>query len=149
MTDISFYHLQRQPLTQALPKLLERVLSSGMQAVILCGSTERVAALDAILWTYDPDSFLPHGTLATGFADKQPVYLTTEEENPNDASVLVLVDGGAPAFVKDFTRCLDMFDGNDAQAVEDARIRWKHYKEGGHSLKYWQQTSQGGWENKA
>lgn len=149
MTDISFYHLQRQPLTEALPKLLERVLASGLRAVILCGSTERVEALDAALWTYDADSFLPHGTPVTGHAERQPLYLTDKQENPNHASVLVIVDGGQPDFVGLFDRCLDMFDGNDPEAVEDARERWRAHKSAGHTLTYWQQTERGGWEKKA
>lgn len=149
MTEISFYHLQRQPLTEALPKLLERVLASGLRAVILCGSTERVEALDAALWTYRPDSFLPHGTPVTGHAERQPLYLTTAEENPNQASVLVIVDGGRPGFAGLFDRCLDMFDGNDPEALEDARARWREQKSAGHALTYWQQTERGGWEKKA
>ena len=53
MTEVSFYHLQRMPLDQALPKLLERVLERGMTAVVLAGSTERVDHLNDVLWTYD------------------------------------------------------------------------------------------------
>src|SRR5690606_35835188 len=86
MTEISFYHLTRQPLNKALPRLLEKVLAAGHRAVVLAGSDERVEDLDAALWTYDPDSFLPHGTRILGHAERQPIYLTTEEENPNDAT---------------------------------------------------------------
>lgn len=148
MTEISFYHLERQPLTEALPKLLARVLASTLRAVVLCASQTRVAALDALLWTYDPASFLPHGTAASGQAGQQPVYLTTTEENPNMATVLVVVDGATPAFVGQFDRVLDMFDGNDAEALEAARERWRHYKEAGFALTYWQQSPGGGWEKK-
>lgn len=148
MTEISFYHLQRAPLAEALPRLLARVLASNLRAVVLCGSPERVQALDAALWTYDPASFLPHGTAAGGFAARQPIYLTTTEENPNGATVLAVVDGAEPAYVGQFDRCLDMFDGNDPEALEAARERWRHYKEAGFALTYWQQTPSGGWEKK-
>ena len=50
MAEIAFYHLTRTPLDQALPKLLGRVLAGGGRALVLCGSEERVAALDAALW---------------------------------------------------------------------------------------------------
>lgn len=146
MTEVSFYQLQRQPLTQALPKLLERVGAAGLRAVVVAGSEERVQTLDAALWTYDPDSFLAHGTARTGFSEEQPVYLTTEEENPGGATVLVTVDGVAPAFMNTFDRCLDMFDGNDDASVAAARERWKAYKAAGHEVTYWQQSPQGRWE---
>lgn len=117
--------------------------------MVLAGSDERVDALNEALWVYDPDSFLPHGTAKTGFADQQPIYLTTDEENPNKAAILVTVDGMEPQFLDMFTRCLDMFDGASEQAVVDARERWKRYKVAGHTLTYWQQTGSGGWEKKA
>lgn len=148
MTEVSFYHLQRQPLTTALPKLLERVSAASLRAVVMAGSRERVEALDSALWTYDPDSFLAHGTARTGFAEDQPVYLTMDEENPNGATVLVTVDGVSPGFVGDFDRCLDMFDGNDDASVAAARERWKAYKAAGHAVTYWQQSPEGRWEKK-
>ena len=64
MTEILFYHLQRQPLERVLPPLLEKSLERGWRVVVQAASDERVEALDAHLWTYRDDSFLPHGTRA-------------------------------------------------------------------------------------
>lgn len=148
MTAISFYHLQRTSLDRALPRLLEKVLESGHRAVVVAGSEEQVEALGVALWTYEQRSFLPHGSAADGHADRQPVYLTVDDENPNGSDVLVLVDGAASANLDGFDRVLDMFDGHDAAAVEAARARWRDLKEAGHELTYWQQTERGGWERK-
>ncbi len=90
MTEIGFYHLQRSALEQVLPRLLGKALERGMRVVVLAGSDERVKALDGALWTFDQGSFLPHGTAAGDFAAEQPVYLTTDEENPNGATLLAL-----------------------------------------------------------
>lgn len=149
MTEVSFYHLQRAPLERALPRLLERVLQSGLRAVILAGTSERVEQIDTLLWTYDPGSFLAHGTATEGFAADQPVYLTTDEENPNGASVLVLLDGVDAHYMSDFDRCLDMFDGKDAEAVDAARARWRAAQEAGNTVKYWKQDDAGRWEQAA
>ena len=54
----------------------------------MAGSTERVAALNAQLWSYGHDSFLPHGSAEDGHGALQPIWLTHEDENPNRASVL-------------------------------------------------------------
>ena len=148
MTDIGFYHLQKWPLERALPKLLEKILDAGKRAVVVAGSEERVEALNALLWTYDPNSFLPHGSARDGNALEQQVWLTAEGENPNGADFLVLTDGAASDHVANFERCFELFDGNDDAAVAGARRRWTAYNEAGHTVTYHQQTDRGGWEKK-
>lgn len=147
-TEIGFYHLQKWPLDRALPRLLTQIQERGMRAVVLAGSEERVEALNSLLWTFSTDSFLPHGSGRDGNAHRQPIYLTTVEENPNEATVLVLTDGMDSSRIGEFERCFDMFDGNDPEAVTAARARWKARKEAGYTLTYWQQTDGGKWEKK-
>lgn len=149
MAELLFYHLTRRRLEQVLPELLEKTLQRGWRAVVKGGSEERIQQLNGDLWTYGRGSFLPHGLKADGFADKQPVYLTTEDERPNEADVLFLVDGADAENVSAYTRVCDLFDGNDEVAVESARQRWKRAKDAGHMLTYWQQSETGGWVKKA
>lgn len=145
MTEVGFYHLTTTSLERALPRLLEKALGRGLRAVVLAESAERVAQLDAALWTFDDASFLPHGTAADGNADRQPVYLTHQDENPNGAALLVLVDGLSVADLGRYERCLDLFDGANEAAVAAARHRWQACKAAGHTLTYWQQSESGGW----
>ena len=149
MPEVGFYHLQRVALDRALPKLLEKALSQGRRAVVLAGSRERIEDLNGKLWTYEENSWLPHGMTGETHAEAQPVWLTTEEENPNGADVLVTLDGAAPAYADSFARIVDMFDGRDEAAVGAARERWKRYKALGYPVTYWQQTDSGGWAKKA
>ncbi len=149
MSRIGFYHLQRWPLDKALPALLDKVQAAGLRALVMAGSPERIAHLDAMLWTHDPDSWLPHGTGRDGDAELQPIWLTDRDENPNGATVLVMIDGAAPADLAPFERCLDLFDGNDPKAVAAARQRWKAWKDTGHELVYYQQNDAGGWVEKS
>ena len=149
MVEIAFYQLRRTPLEKALPKLLEKVLESGRRAVVLAGSEERAEALNAALWTYDQGSFLPHGTARDGRPERQPIFLSTDDSNPNDARIAVMVDGLAPVDPGRFERCLDMFDGTDPAALEAARGRWRAHKERGDSVTYWEQNQDGAWEQRA
>lgn len=149
MTEIGFYHLTRATLEQALPNLLERVLAAGQRAVLRVGGPERLEALDRHLWTYRNDAFLAHGTKADGFAAEQPIWLTAGDDNPNGAKVLLLADGAPPEPMTGFDRVLDLFDGNDPDAVTSARERWKAAKAAGHKLVYWQQDEQGRWKKAA
>jgi DNA polymerase-3 subunit chi len=148
MAEIGFYHLLSTPLERALPRLLERAVGQGHRIVICAGSPERVEHLNALLWTYDEAGFLPHGSARDGNAAAQPIWLTHQPENPNHASMLVLIDGVDHGDLDGFARCADMFDGNDPNAVETARGRWRSATAAGHTLTYWQQTEKG-WEKKA
>jgi DNA polymerase-3 subunit chi len=145
MAEIGFYHLTRTALEVALPKLLGRVLEAGGRAVVKAASEERVAALDTALWLCSDPDWLPHGTRATGEADLQPIWLTTEDEAPNGARFLFLVEGATSARLADFERVFDLFDGRDEVAVAAARQRWTAAREAGHTLTYWRQTARG-WE---
>jgi len=148
VTSISFYHLLHQPLNNALPKLLEKVYGAGLRAVIKLASNERMGELDEALWTFNKHSFLPHGHMKNKFPDQQPIYLTTGDDNPAKATVLILVDNMTADDLDKYDRCLEIFDGSNQDAVIAARARWKIYKEAGHELIYWQQTEQGGWGQK-
>ena len=144
---VDFYHLQSSPLERALPPLLERVLGAGHRAVVLAASEARIEALASLLWTFRPDSWLPHGTRKDGLPDQHPVWLTEQDENPNGADVVVLTEGMVTARTE-FTRCLDIFDGANEEALGAARGRWKEAKNLGHELHYWQQTETG-WQERA
>lgn len=147
--EVLFYHLERQPLEQVLPQLLEKTLERGWRAVVEVGSPERLDALDQQLWTYREESFLPHGTRKDGNPERQPIYLTTEPETPNGATVRFLVDGAEPGDIAGLTRVVLMFDGRNEPAVEAARRHWKTLKAKGCAVTYWQQAANGRWEKKA
>lgn len=149
MTEVRFYHLQRLPLERALPQLLEKTLERDWRAVVMIGTEQRVGALNNQLWTYKKDGFLPHGTVGEGYPELQPVWLTHEDENPNDATVLFLVDGAESSKLESYDLCCDMFDGRDDEAVARARDRWKICKDAGFKMTYWQQNDGGRWEVKA
>jgi DNA polymerase-3 subunit chi len=147
VSEIGFYHLLSTPLERALPRLLERARAQDYRIVVRAASSERIEHLNALLWTYDEASFLPHGSGRDGNAPDQPIWLTDRNDNPNGATMLVLVDGVEAADLAAFARCLDLFDGNDEAAVAAARERWRRAKSAGHTLTYWQQTA-AGWEKK-
>jgi DNA polymerase-3 subunit chi len=150
MTEMLFYHLQRQPLERVLPQLLERTVERGWRAVVQAASDERIEALDAHLWTYRDDSFLPHGTARDGEAAAQPIVLTTSDGNPNGAKVRFLIDGApVPADAANYDRIVLLFDGEDDDALAGARTRWAEAKTQGFDVTYWQTDEQGRWTKKA
>lgn len=150
MTEILFYHLQGQKLEGVLTPLLEKSLERGWKVVVQGASEERIDALDAHLWTYSDDGFLPHGTWREPDAAAQPVLLALDERNPNEASVRFLIEGAAvPDDAASYARLVLVFDGDDDDAVAAARAQWTDAKAKGFTATYWQPDEQGRWVKKA
>jgi DNA polymerase-3 subunit chi len=154
VSEVLFYHLERRGLDDVLPGLVEKTLERGWRALIRTESADRAGAVDALLWTYDDQSFLPHAQAGDGDASMQPVLITVEAGNPNGAQLLFLV-GGAPApdwdddAARAFTRIVLLFDGRDPAALTSARESWTAAKGAGHAVTYWKETPAGKWEKQA
>lgn len=151
MAEALFYHLTLRSLEVALPELLQRGLQRGWRSVVRCGAEARLEDLNKRLWTYRDDSFLPHGAPGDGHAARQPIYLTTGDETPNQPDLLFLVDG-AEASTAELTRfqrvCL-IFDGRDDAAVAKARGQWRAITEASVPAIYWAEEPGGKWVKKA
>jgi len=148
-TEVIFYHVEHTSLERVLPGLLEKTLERGWRAVVQAGSQERVEALNTALWSYRDGSFLPHGTLSDGAPEKQPIFLTSGSDRPNGANIRFFVDGSDTDDLSAYERAVYLFDGRDEAAVALARSQWTKAKDAGHDVTYWQQSAQGGWEQKA
>ncbi|WP_428537494.1 DNA polymerase III subunit chi [Rhodopila sp.] len=145
MTEIGFYHLTRSTLAQALPQLLTRTLAAGRRAQVLGPSAAALDALSTALWAQP--AWLPHGTVADGDPDLQPIWLSTDAEPPNGARYLFLIEGAETDRIKRYERIFDLFDGNAPDAVAAARKRWQALQDAGLPKTYWQQTETGWQKN--
>lgn len=148
MPEVRFYHLTQSPLEHTLPGLLAKSLERGWRVIVQGGDEARLTFLDAHLWTFKDESFLPHGLEGEGAM--QPIWLTTSEANPNNAGVLMLIDGAraAPERMEQFDLVTLFFDGADQGAVAQAREDWKAVSGAGLSAVYWAQEN-GAWVQKA
>ncbi len=149
MTEVWFFHLDRQPLEHVLPRIVKSSLMRGWHMVIETTHVERIAKLSDMLWASEDVAFLPHGYEGEPTPELQPVWLTASPENPNAAQVRVLLDGAKPADISNLERVIVMFSGNDLEAVESARDEWKIQKAAGNDISYWKQDEQGKWINQA
>lgn len=146
---IDFYHLSKSSLDEALPKLASKAYESGKRIKIKVGSELRVDFLSSLLWTFDEESFLPHGVKKDGFSDMQPIYLSSDDENPNGATLLFAVDGADINLenTQGFERILYIFDANNENELSKARETWRAFATAG-ERHYWQQTPTGTWQEK-
>lgn len=144
MTEVLFYHLETQPLERVIPVLLEKSIERGWKVVVETSSRERAEALDAVLWTWRDDSFLPHGIEGGEFDAEQPVLIAMGPDNPNGANVRFYVDRAVPRSAEGYQRIVYLFSGHDPDAVQEARGVWRALSSG-NELTYWQQDNTGRW----
>ena len=138
--DIAFYHVTRGTPEAVLTRLLERALAADMRVAVRVPDPQDRVALDAYLWTFTPESFLPHAAEPCESAADQPILLTATHTAANDAQMLVALE---PPLPRDgFARAALIFA--DADAVP-ARAEWKALKADGIAATYWKQTASG-WE---
>src|SRR5262249_15635108 len=105
--------------------------------------------LDAHLWTYAEESFLPHATFREATAGEQPVLLTLHDHNPNGATVRFLIDRApVPADAAAYARVVLLFDGEDDDAVAAARQQWKAAAVQGFEVPYWKADEAGRWQRR-
>lgn len=146
MTEVFFYHLERASLEHILPDLLEKSLQRNWRALVRTGSSGMADTINKFLWTYTDESFLPHG--AGGAGEEHPVYISDSESTGGERDILFLVDGAEAGIdeLKGLARCIRIFDGADADAVNAARAFWKTVKDAGLDATYWRQSPEGRWE---
>lgn len=147
MSEVFFYHLTRQPLEHALPKLLGLARQAGWRVAVRGTDAGRLDWLDGKLW--EGDGFLPHGRAGGAFDANQPILLTDGAAG-NAPDCLVAVDGAELSVdeVARVKRAMILFDGNDGDAVAFARSQWKAMTGADVPSKYWSQEN-GPWEMKA
>ena len=142
--EVSFYQLFKTPLEKAIPKLVEKIYQGGYRVLIVCDTQERMEMLNNVLWTFSPGAFIPHGY--EGDPKRQPIWLSTDLKNVNDANLIIITNGVSVAG-NDFEKCLDVFDGNDELSLKKARERYANYKNAGFKMAFWRQSEAGAWES--
>ena len=148
MGSALFYHLTRSGPVQLLPILIGKSLQAGWRVELRGRDRARQVALDERLWL--GEGFLPHG-LAGGVHDaRQPVLLTVEGQAAgNAARCLIALEGAevSGAECMALERACIVFDGNDPEALERARMQWRALKAAGVAAEYWSEAG-GRWERK-
>ncbi|MEM7729123.1 MAG: DNA polymerase III subunit chi [Pseudomonadota bacterium] len=144
-----FYHLEASTLKGVLPDLLSKTLAKGWRALVRFPDGADLSEWDDHLWTYQDQSFLPHGREDQGRADVQPVLLANAADSADGFDAVFLVDGADVADMSSAERVMVLIDGRSETAVARERARWKALKDTDAMMSYWQQGARGRWEKKA
>ncbi|MCE2461302.1 MAG: DNA polymerase III subunit chi [Pseudomonadales bacterium] len=85
--------------------------------------------VDALLWEYPTQHFLPHARL--GVVGGEPVTLGTEDEEPTHDEVLINLGTEIPGFFNRFERVSEIVLATQRAAGRD---KYRRYRDGGYPL---------------
>ncbi|MEY4713009.1 MAG: putative polymerase chi subunit [Pseudomonadota bacterium] len=133
MTGIAFHVNLSDRLAYAC-RLLRKAAAGGSR-VVVTGPLPELRALDAALWTFSSQDFVPHGlsgALSPAVLARTPIVLATSANGAPHRQVLVNLDESVPEGFEGFDRLIELVSGDEA-ALRQARVRWKHYADRGYS----------------
>ena len=144
MTSVNFYESSADSAIRAACKLLDKVYLAGYRAVVRTADNESMHIIDKELWTFAQKSFIPHATCIDPHPELQPVYITTNEENPNQADICVLVGTVSGIFNK-FDKTLVIFDAKDLDTSAKAQDCYNKLNLPSNVVNYYTQNTKGAW----
>lgn len=109
---------------EAVARLAAWHWRQGARVLILAADPQQAAGLDALLWTFDPASFVPHALAGGADQADEPILISQEPANLNHASVLIMTKPPASpqAVPPGFQRVIVLIpleDGPDLRACRD------------------------------
>lgn len=141
---VGFYSLSFQSVEKFLPRLVEKTWKNLYhRALVLTDSQEVSDRLSYSLWTYRQLSFLPHSTCEDPDPQLQPILLTHEKKNLNNATAFFWVGGGTLEDVScAYLFCL--FSPTLPREECNAKTMWHRFH--GHERTLWKEKSLNSWE---
>ncbi|WP_206483410.1 DNA polymerase III subunit chi [Thalassotalea sp. G2M2-11] len=133
-TQVMFYLLDNEVSEQ---KMQLAFLHSCFQAAyyyrqrqkvfIYCQDQTQAHHIDELLWSFEPDSFVPHNLIGEG--PKQGAAVEISWQPPtNRRAVLINLTSTVPNFAHQFSQIID-FVPSDEQLKQSARERYKAYRQ--------------------
>lgn len=92
MKQCSIYKTTSSLLMRTVCLLIEKCYSNDLRILTLINDAEMLEQLNKTLWTYSQKYFIPHGSKFDPLPEKQPVYLTDELQNLNNADTLIAIN---------------------------------------------------------
>ncbi len=137
MTEVDFYLLKddsAQGRAQFACRLAAKAYRLGNRIFIHTESADQTQQLDKLLWTFQQNSFVPHGVYRTGQDDPPPVQLAHDAEPDAGNQVLINLAADVPVFFSRFERVAELVNDN-ADVRRQGRKRYTFYQDRGYTLR--------------
>jgi len=107
-------------------ELAKRGYAANLPILVLARDAAQAEALDDLMWSFDPDEYLPHQIAELDEGDDDtPILIATPEMDLPARALLINLRDAAPT--GSFDRVLEVVPA-DPSARGPLRERWKHYQ---------------------
>ena len=107
-------------------ELAKRGFAANLPILVLARDAAQAEALDDLMWSFDPDEYLPHQIAELDESDDDtPILIATPEMDIPARALLINLRDAAPT--GSFDRVLEVVPA-DPSARGPLRERWKHYQ---------------------
>jgi len=141
---VEFHTGLADPLALAC-RLLRKAQRQGIRLLVTVNAP-RLAELDALLWTFEPQSFVPHVRMPgapDAVAARTPIWLCEAVPSGPVPTVLVNLGAPAPASLAPFERVIELVS-HDVDEAQAGRERWRAYKAQGLQIVHYPASAVGG-----
>ena len=107
-------------------ELAKRGYAANLSILVLARDAAQAEAIDDLMWSFDPDEYLPHQIARMDEGDDDtPILIATPDMDIPARPMLINLRDGAPN--GSFDRVLEVVPADPA-ARAPLRERWKHYQ---------------------
>lgn len=128
------FHFNVEHRLQYACRVVRRARADDRRVLVFARDADRLARIDAALWTFSALEFLPHVYADSPLAARTPVLLAPSLDAAHDGAVLVNLDDDTPpgfgALGGRIERLIEIVSREDDDRLR-ARARFRAYREAG------------------
>ena len=139
LEKVYFYNSSQRDIITDISWLTEKLYKERNRIVVYCKDQETVELLNAFLWGYKEDVFIPHSVEKNEHSTIDPILITTEVDQKHKHNILLVING---VLIKEkewrnFATVYYFFDNKENKEKENARLMWKSFSALNIICKYW------------
>lgn len=114
-------------------RLLEKAWLARNRVFVFCNHQEDAEKLDELLWTFKPESFIPHNLQGEGPDLPPPIQIGFGSEPRGYNDILLNLSLEVPAFYQRFKRLIEIVPADETGKII-SREHYRKYKSAGHPV---------------
>jgi DNA polymerase-3 subunit chi len=135
MTEVLFVEVTARRMEMRACEIAERTYTQGKRLQIIVADQSQARRLDDLLWTFRPDSFVPHGLFEEEKDQPpQPVVITTNLEPIPGIETLLMLNYCPIELVGQFSQVIHLIIVDNQERLQASREYWTQLKEAGFTL---------------
>jgi DNA polymerase IIIc chi subunit len=127
-SQIIFYQ-SSDGIIKSMAPILLKIIDEKKRAFIYVKNKEKIEEIDILLWNYGRSKFIPHATILDEnfIHEDQPILISNQEFNLNQADYLIFIDEPQIEFTKNFFKCFYFYENeNECNLIKADVIFKKH-----------------------